>query len=314
MPEHAAAPDLVLLGNLLVDDLVFPDGTTRMGMAGGALLHASLGAALWGARVGCVSLYGDDYPADVLDALRARGVALDGVIPLGRSGVRVWLLYEGSVRHVVYRLDCPSHEAISPTAEQIPAGWRGARALHLAPMPLARQHELVEHCRDGFVSVDPYALVTESSLDTWREVLAGADVFLPSEDELRLEGVEQDPRAALRRLAVGRLRFIAFKRGARGGILYDAHEDRFYDWAARAGTVVDPTGAGDAFGQGFVTALLRGASPREALNHGVITASFAIERWGADALLTATRDEAETRLAHWKRADADGGASQGGSG
>jgi sugar/nucleoside kinase (ribokinase family) len=300
--DDAAAPDLVLLGNLLVDDLVFADGTTRMGMAGGALLHASLGAALWGARVGCVSLYGDDYPTHVLDALRARGIALDGVIPLGRGGVRVWLLYEGDVRHVVYRLDGPSHESISPTPAQIPAAWRGARAFHLAPMPLARQRELVESCRGGFISVDPYALVTESSLDAWRAVLAGADVFLPSEDELRLDDVERDPHAALRRLAVGRLHFIAFKRGARGGILYDAHEDRFYDWAARAGAVVDPTGAGDAFGQGFVTALLRGTSPVEALDYGVITASFAIERWGADALLAATRDEADARLARWTHA------------
>ena len=27
------------------------------------MLYASLAAALWGARVGCVSLRGDDYPA-----------------------------------------------------------------------------------------------------------------------------------------------------------------------------------------------------------------------------------------------------------
>ena len=41
-------PDLVVLGNLLVDDLVFQDGRTRMGEPGGAVLYAALGAALWG--------------------------------------------------------------------------------------------------------------------------------------------------------------------------------------------------------------------------------------------------------------------------
>ena len=56
-----------------------------------------------------------------------------------------------------------------------------------------------------------------------------------------------EPRAALRSLASGRLRFVLFKRGARGGILYDAREDRFVEWAPRAAAVVDPTGAGDAF-------------------------------------------------------------------
>ena len=78
-------PDLVLLGNLLVDDVVFADGRTRMGEPGGAMLYAAHAAALWGACVGCVSLQGDDYPAAALEALRARGVLLDGVHPLRAS-------------------------------------------------------------------------------------------------------------------------------------------------------------------------------------------------------------------------------------
>src|SRR6185436_20497384 len=60
--EERVTPDLVLLGNLLVDDVVFPDGRTRMGQPGGAILYASLATALWGARAGCVSVRGDDYP------------------------------------------------------------------------------------------------------------------------------------------------------------------------------------------------------------------------------------------------------------
>ena len=39
-------PSLVLLGNLLVDDIVFPDGSTRMGQPGGAKLYAVRDVAL----------------------------------------------------------------------------------------------------------------------------------------------------------------------------------------------------------------------------------------------------------------------------
>ena len=67
-------PDLVVLGNLLVDDVVHEDGRTRMGQPGGAILYASLAAALWGVRVGCVSLQGEDYPPAALEALRERGI------------------------------------------------------------------------------------------------------------------------------------------------------------------------------------------------------------------------------------------------
>ena len=45
-----SSPDVVLLGNLLVDDIVLRDGSTLMGEPGGAVLHAALAAALWGAR------------------------------------------------------------------------------------------------------------------------------------------------------------------------------------------------------------------------------------------------------------------------
>ena len=88
-------PSLVLLGNLLVDDVVFPDGSTCMAQPGGAVMYGALGAALWGTRVGCVSLVGTDYPAGMLDALARRGIDLAGLHRLGGPGVRTWLLYEG---------------------------------------------------------------------------------------------------------------------------------------------------------------------------------------------------------------------------
>src|SRR6185436_3617845 len=82
--------DLVVLGNLLVDDMVFPDGRTRMSEPGGATLYATLGASLWGLSAGVASVRGDDYPAFALDALTARGVDLAGVRPLDRPGLRTW--------------------------------------------------------------------------------------------------------------------------------------------------------------------------------------------------------------------------------
>ena len=115
-------PSLVLLGNLLVDDVVFPDGTTRMGQPGGAILYAALGAALWETRVGCVSLAGTDYPSATLAALEQRQIDLTGVHRLGGPGVRTWLLYEGHLRRLIHRLGCPTHEAVSPEPGHIPRG------------------------------------------------------------------------------------------------------------------------------------------------------------------------------------------------
>jgi sugar/nucleoside kinase (ribokinase family) len=295
-------PSIVLLGNLLVDDVVFADGATRMGQPGGALLYGALGAALWDARPGLVSPLGDDYPSGVLDTLQQRGVDLSGVRALGRPGVRTWLLYEGHLRRLIHRLGCPTHEDVSPRPEQIPTEWLTAPAFHLAPMPFDVQRTILGSLREPasrFVSVDPHLEITEETLPAWRNALADADAFFPGEDELLLEDAQADPHRVLPRLAGGRLRFVIFKRGAQGGVLYDAHEERFHTWVARADVVVDQTGGGDAFAVGFVCAYLEGLSVDACVHRAVVTASVAVEGWGADALFAGTRANADARLRGW---------------
>lgn len=297
----------MLLGNLLVDDIVFPDGSTRMAQPGGALLYGALGAAIWGTSVGCVSLVGTDYPVPALDALEERGVDLSGVHKLPGPGVRTWLLYEGQLRRLIHRLGCPTHEQVSPGPEHIPHAWHAASAFHVAPMPFAVQRRVVAALAappGRFVSVDPHLPITEETLEDWRLALADADAFFPSQDELLLEGTRDDPRRVLPRLAAGRLRFIVFRQAASGGLLYEAREDRFHPWAGRAAKVVDPTGAGDAFAAGFVSAHLEGLPVAACLDRGVVSASFAIEGLGVASLLRATRSEAEARSRRWSAAGA----------
>ncbi len=294
--------ELVVLGNLLVDDLVFSDGRTRMAQPGGATLYAALGAALWGLPTGVVSWRGTDYPKWALEALAARGIDLAGVHALGRPGLRTWLLYEESRRQVIHRLDGPTHTEVSPSPEQIPAAWRDARAFHLAPMPLDVQRDLVASLGrlDGaWVSLDPYVLLSAESFEVLGELASQVDALFLSEDEMELPGAREDPGPTLRRLAAGRLRFVVYKRGARGGLLYDAREKRLVEWSALANHIEDPTGAGDAFTAGFIVGWLRDRDLQVALRRGVVTASFAMESWGAGALLEATRERAEERHRSW---------------
>jgi sugar/nucleoside kinase (ribokinase family) len=126
-------------------------------------------------------------------------------------------------------------------------------------------------------------------------VLHGADTLFLREDELELG--RGDRRDALPGLLGGRLGRIAYKRGERGGILLE--DGRCGDWAPRADTVVDPTGAGDAFAAGVWAGWLRGEPSERAIQRGIVGASFAIAAWGPDGLQGATTDDAERRLREW---------------
>jgi len=159
-----ASPDLVLVGNLLVDDIVLAGGRTLLGEPGGAVLHAALAASLWNCRVGIVSVVGTDYPETTLVTLAGR---LAGIRQLGRSGGRAWLLHEPSARRVIHHLDSPSHAEVSPTAADMPAAWDNARGIHLAPMPLGRQIDLARSFGDRsdrpFLSLDPFELLQDEN-------------------------------------------------------------------------------------------------------------------------------------------------------
>lgn len=300
-----SAPDLILLGNLLVDDIVLRDGTTWIGEPGGAILHAALAARLWGARVALVSVVGDDYPPATLQSFTERGIDLAGVRKLGRPGGRAWLLHEARIRRVLHHLDCPTHSEISPTFDDIPAEYWGAKAIHLAPMPIARQHDIAARVAERaavtstpgpFVSLDPYELVRDDNLEQWSHVLECVDAFFPSEDEMRITG---DVEPAMRRIAGPRMRFVALKRGVNGGHLLDLRSGKTQSWTAQPQAAVDVTGAGDAFVGGFLAGLCSDKSTELAIQQGIVAASFAIEDWGARGLLAATPEQAHGRWHNW---------------
>ena len=298
----SARLDLVVAGNLLVDDIVFPDGRTRMGEAGGAALYAALGASLWGASVGIASVRGEDYSVAALDALAARGVDLSGVRALDGPGVRTWLLYEERGRRVIHRIGSPTHAEVSPRPEDLLRDYPEARAVHIAPMPFEIQRELVMKLsarRETALSLDPHEPIREQNLDQWRALLGSVDALFVSEDEMQLPGAGADPQGAVRALAVGRLRLIALKRGRRGGLLYDARERSFLEWPPVPRLSGDPTGAGDAFAGGFLAAVTAGHPLEKALDQAIVSASFALEDWGAHGLIAATREEATRRMREW---------------
>jgi sugar/nucleoside kinase (ribokinase family) len=273
------SPFLVVAGNLILDDVVYEDGTTSLGQPGGAALFAALGASLWGVPTGIVSVVGDDYPGNILATLNRKGIDLAGVRRTSGTGMRTWLLYEGRRRQVVHHLSSPSHEQMSPSPADLPKAWRA--------------------------TLDPFDLVEEESLDSLRMVFDRTDLLLLSEDELLLEAALDRPERCLARLAspledvASRLKQIFLKRGARGGMAYDHASQEVREWRPRAAAVIDTTGAGDAFAGGLLAGLLQGRPLQIALRQAVVSASFALDARGADGLLQATPSKCAARSREW---------------
>ena len=90
---------------------------------------------------------------------------------------------------------------------------------------------------------------------------------------------------------------VIIKKGDQGSEIFNSKES-FYVPAYQVKSVVDPTGAGDSFGGGLVSALAGGLSMEQAMIRGTAMASFCIENFGINAILNAEKSEIKSRCSY----------------
>ncbi|ALN75410.1 sugar kinase [Aureimonas sp. AU20] len=254
---------------------IFIDQAARLGQACGMI--AAVGA--------------DDFGTLNVERLKASGVDTSAIamlsgVPTGTAFVRY--AADGS-RAFVYNIPLSASGHISTTPE--------ARALldradhfHVMGSSLFSPVviEVVEDAiravkaKGGTVSFDPNIRREMLDLPGMREalasVLASCDLFLPSGSELFLFAKAEDEAGAVAELLDRGVSTIVLKKGADGAVHYD--RDGRTAMPAFAAEEIDPTGAGDCFGAGFVCAWLRGAGPAEALRVANACGALAVRAKG----------------------------------
>jgi sugar/nucleoside kinase (ribokinase family) len=132
------------------------------------------------------------------------------------------------------------------------------------------------------VSVDPASTgpLARYGVDRWLADTAGATLLLPNAEEARLLTGCRDPEDAARALAA-RYPVVTVKLGPDGALW--ASGDVLVHRPAHPTTVVDTTGAGDAFAAGLLAVWLRdaGGDPAAALDGGQALAAAVVRQPGA---------------------------------
>ena len=104
-------------------------------------------------------------------------------------------------------------------------------------------------------------------------------------------------------MAMG-VKYVIIKKGEHGALLF--HADKvFFAPALPLAEVFDPTGAGDVFAGGIAGYLAKTGdysfeNLKNALIHGSNLASFCIEKFGTERMLSLTEDEMYERLQDFK--------------
>jgi len=293
-PERRDGELVLVIGNLTIDDVVLPNGVTRMAMLGGNCLHAATGVVAAGARAAIVARRGDDFPPGALAALAGAGIDVSGLVEIAGPTVRNWVVYEedGS-RRWLYRTPVGRAEQVAPEPDDL-AGDRleGAAVVHVAAMPLGNAERIVDRVR----RLAPGAVLTLDTHETWDAGLAdrvlalarAVDLFVPSQEELAVLVSAASPAEALRSVAAAGVAACVVKAGTEGAYLLQ--DGRITHIPAMAVRVDDTTGAGDAFCGGLAAGLAQGLSARESVGLGTAVAGIAITGSGSLRLLESGHD------------------------
>jgi len=306
-----AGPDLIIVGQVTVDDIVPAEPAIWRREIGGNALYAAAGARLWldPARIGVVTRTGQGYPFDLdLDLILAdAGIGHAAINRIAGEHVIEWLIYEddGSRRSLPRNRALrdvgaegsstlePFYEmflGMTPTAGDIPDDWLPAAAIHLCPQMGTRHPDSLAALREraDWISVDPSPHYSRKFDPAGLgRLLAGASAFLPSAQEMRPIVASMDPAAAVRALHQAGLPEIVLKRGADPMIVAAAGEVETIPVALAK--VVDPTGAGDSFCGAYAACRLLGFDPFEAARRAAASAALVVGCSGAREALALSR-------------------------
>jgi sugar/nucleoside kinase (ribokinase family) len=138
-----------------------------------------------------------------------------------------------------------------------------------------------------------------------RLTLAKVDVLLVNDAEARELSGEWNIVKAARAIRSLGPRTLVIKKGEHGVLMF-SDQGSFAAPAYPIENVFDPTGAGDTFGGGFLGYLagsekLDEETLRRAVVMGSTLASFCVEAFSLDRLLTLTRPEIDERFRLFKR-------------
>ncbi len=290
--------DLVVVGSIALDTIA-TEAECRSDVLGGSVSFACAAASFF-TRTGMVGVTGTDFPVKNVRLLEKFGIDLRGLAKAEGKTFRWSGVYESNMNNRrTISTDLNVFASFSP---DLPEAYRKTPQLFLANIaPDLQLNVLKQVDSPRFVAADTMDLWINTEREQLMKVLAKVDLLLLNDSEVRqLTGEEHLVKAARVLLELGP-RYVLIKKGEHGGMLV-SRNGLFLIPAYPVETVIDPTGAGDAFAGGMMGFLSKvskvtSGAMRRAMIAGTVTASFAVESFGLEKLASIERSDVDKRMA-----------------
>jgi sugar/nucleoside kinase (ribokinase family) len=289
----------LVVGSVAYDGIETPFGK-KDPVLGGSATYISIASSFFTSPVKLVGVVGHDFAESDIQRFRDKGIDLEG-LQIDRTGKTFY--WAGR-----YHFDLNTRDTLDTQLNVfehfdpiLPSSYTSSRIVCLGNIHPSLQSKVLDQV-DGadLVICDTMNFWISGALEALKTTLKRVDVLIINDSEAReLSGLPNLIKAADAIRAMGP-RVLIIKKGEHGALLFT--EDGIF--SAPAYPVVDifdPTGAGDTFLGGFAgwlssTGDLSHGNMRRAVIYGSVMASFCVEEFGPERLLTLTRDEIDARV------------------
>ncbi|MDO9464388.1 MAG: PfkB family carbohydrate kinase [bacterium] len=272
---------------------------------GGSASYFAYAASYFGG-VSLVAAVGGDFPQKYVNLFDEKGIDITGLEKKDGKTFR----WSG-----VYREDINQRETLSVDlgvledfCPELSDRHKKSDYVFLANIdPELQLHILNQIENPKLVVCDTMDIWIENKKSELLEVFKRADVVLLNDSEARQLGKESNLEKAADKILKLGARYVVIKKGEHGVMLFI--EDTCFSLPAYpVRNVLDPTGAGDSFGGGFLGYISK-VNPdeymdnaiRNALVYGTIIASFTVEDFSLNRLITLKEHEIKKRIEEFRK-------------
>ena len=282
----------LILGSVALDTIETKYGKAE-NLLGGSATYATIAAGLYGDAIP-VGIVGDDFPKDGLDIFEKFSKNLKD-LDQQPGGTFKWggkYHENGDDRDTLFT-DLGVFENFNPS---IHTSNKNASWLFLANIHPSLQLSVLEQCTNApLVVTDTMNLWIDSTPEELKKIISKTNILLINESELHLLTKEQNVDKSIKEVLSMGPENVIVKFGSKGAKCFSENENIAVG-VYPVKKVIDPTGAGDVFGGGFISGLADGLSIKEAMLRGSALASFCIEDFGVKKLLNVSVNEVDNRI------------------
>ncbi len=291
---------LVTVGSVAFDAIETPFGKTDK-IIGGAGTYIAFSSSYFMQQQNIVSVVGEDFPQEMLDKLKNKGVNLEGLQI--KEGEKTFF-WSGKYSNDMNARDTLVTElnVLEHFDPAIPASYQGCDYLMLGNLSPEVQLSVINRLteRPKLIAMDTMNFWMDIAMDDLKKTLKEIDILIINDEEARQLSGEYSLVKAAKKIRTMGAKYLIIKKGEHGALLF--HGDKvFFAPALPLEEVFDPTGAGDTFAGGFMGYIASTddysfENMKRAVIAGSAMASFCVEKFGTEKLEALSKAEIEDRI------------------